>query len=194
MNLQRNWKLSHVTKIFLKNGRKYSTTKRGMELAEIVERLEKHAPLSLAEKWDNVGLLVEPSNSSHMVNRILLTNDVTEVIIDDALDKKIDMILSYHPPIFNPLKRLTRASWKERIVVKAIENKIAIYSPHTVFDVMRDGVNDWLASGLGKGSVKPLKCLTIDDSTAINNVIFFLPNKKFCICLFAYILYGTFLL
>lgn len=141
-----------------------------MELGEIVRRLENYAPLSLAESWDNVGLLVEPSATSYLVSSILMTNDLTEAVMDEAIEKKRNMILSYHPPIFHPLKTLTRKSWKERVVLKAIENKIAIYSPHTAFDAVKGGVNDWLASGLGKGIVTPLQNAFVDGSSGTHKV------------------------
>lgn len=128
-----------------------------MELKDVVTSLELFAPTSLAEKWDNVGLLVEPT-STQEVESILLTNDLTEKVLDEAIEKKVQMIVSYHPPIFVPLKRLTSKSFKERVIVKAIEHKIAIYSPHTAFDAVHSGVNDWLATGLGKATViAPLK-------------------------------------
>ncbi len=59
------------------------------------------------------------------------------------------MILSYHPPIFVPMKRLTQSSWKERIVVRCAENRVAIYSPHTSYDAVQGGVNDWLLKPFG---------------------------------------------
>ncbi|EDO39288.1 predicted protein [Nematostella vectensis] len=126
-----------------------------MDLKEVVSNLESWAPTSLAEKWDNVGLLVEPSGQ-HNVRSILLTNDLTEKVLQEAIEKRANMIISYHPPIFVPLKRLTSKSFKERIIVKAIEERIAIYSPHTAFDAVFGGVNDWLAKGLGRGSVDPI--------------------------------------
>ena len=128
----------------------------GMNLTKVVSKLNKFAPLSLAEKWDNVGLLVEPSGQ-HEVESVLLTNDLTEKVLQEAVEKRVNLVVSYHPPIFVPLKRLTSATFKERIIVKAIEQRIAIYSPHTAFDAVHGGVNDWLASGLGRGEVAPLK-------------------------------------
>lgn len=127
-----------------------------MELQDVVSTIERFAPTSLAEKWDNVGLLVEPSGK-HKVQSILLTNDLTEDVLDEAIQKKVQMLISYHPPIFVPLKRLTLKSFKERIIVKAIEHRIAIYSPHTAFDAVHNGVNDWLAAGLGNATVTPLQ-------------------------------------
>ncbi|KAL9981007.1 hypothetical protein ACROYT_G009659 [Oculina patagonica] len=127
-----------------------------MDLKEVVTKLNEFAPLQLAEQWDNVGLLVEPSQP-HSVKSILLTNDLTERVAQEAVDKEVNMVISYHPPIFVPLKRLTSSKFKERIIVKMIENRIAVYSPHTAFDAVKNGVNDWLASGLGSSQVEPLQ-------------------------------------
>ena len=114
-----------------------------MELGEIVKKLQSFAGPSLAESWDNTGLLVEPS-SPHIVRSLMLTNDLTEPVVAEAIKIKSNMILSYHPPVFQPLKRLVQHSWKERIVVKCIENRLAIFSPHTTYDTIEGGVNDWL--------------------------------------------------
>jgi putative NIF3 family GTP cyclohydrolase 1 type 2 len=92
--------------------------------------LEKFGPLNYAEKWDNVGLLIEPSTDIE-VKKIILTNDLTEKVMSEAVNKNANMIISYHPPIFQGLKRITMAGWKERIVIQCMENKIALYSPHT---------------------------------------------------------------
>jgi len=119
-----------------------------MDVKEVVARLHKFAPPWLSESWDNVGLLVEPS-SPHTVDKLLLTNDLTEPVADEAVGVKVGMILSYHPPVFKPLKRVTQQSWKERIVVKCIENRIAVFSPRTCYDALQGGVNDWLISPFG---------------------------------------------
>ena len=151
---------------------------KGMELKEVVKLLNNYAPLSLAESWDNVGLLVEPSTSSHTVDSILLTNDLTESVMDEAVKLNTNMIISYHPPIFTPLKTLTRSTWKERVVLKAIEKRIAIYSPHTAFDVVKGGVNDWLASGLGKATVRPLKNTLTDGNLGTHKVSILVPKDQ----------------
>ena len=70
--------------------------------------------------------------------------------MEEAKDKTVDLILSYHPPIFSPLKRLTQASWKERLIVECVESRIAVFSPHTSYDAVDGGVNDWLISAFGK--------------------------------------------
>uniref|UniRef100_A0A8C3PHL3 NIF3-like protein 1 n=1 Tax=Calidris pygmaea TaxID=425635 RepID=A0A8C3PHL3_9CHAR len=127
-----------------------------MDLRELVSALNDFASLSLAESWDNVGLLVEPS-PPHSVNTLFLTNDLTEEVMEEAVQKKADLILSYHPPIFAPLKRVTWKTWKERLVVRALENRIGIYSPHTAYDAIPHGVNNWLTKGLGACTSVPLR-------------------------------------
>lgn len=129
-----------------------------MDLKEVTQVLNSFAPTSLAEGWDNVGLLVEPS-PPHSVKSMLLTNDLTEDVMNEAVELKVDMILSYHPPIFSGLKRLTQASWKERIIITCLENRIAVYSPHTSYDAVLGGVNDWLISAFGNLSSSVFKLL-----------------------------------
>lgn len=128
----------------------------GMKLKEIVDRIEQFAPPSLAGSWDNVGLLIEPQTPMN-ITKILLTNDLTEEVMKECLDKSANMILSYHPPIFKPLKKITSEAWKERIVISCLTNKIALYSPHTAFDAINGGVNDWLISPFGTGEIRPLE-------------------------------------
>ena len=88
-----------------------------MDLKKIVKKLRLLAPTTLAADWDNVGLLIEPS-PPHIVSTMLLTNDLTLPVLEEAIDKKVNLVLSYHPPIFVPLKRLTQRSWKELIALK----------------------------------------------------------------------------
>lgn len=115
-------------------------------LSEVVNALKKIAPPNLAEDWDNVGLLVEPTSPDN-VNRIMLTIDLTEPVLHEAVLNSAQLIISYHPPIFRALKALRASShWKERIIVKCIENNIAVYSPHTALDAVKGGINDWLLS------------------------------------------------
>ncbi|NP_001016355.1 NIF3-like protein 1 [Xenopus tropicalis] len=130
-----------------------------MDLGSVVSRLNVLTPPALAEGWDNVGLLVEPS-PPHQVHKLLLTNDLTEDVLDEAIDTGANMILSYHPPVFKALKRITQKSWKERLVVKALEKHLAVYSPHTSCDALANGVNDWLARALGPSKSVPLRAST----------------------------------
>lgn len=74
----------------------------------------------------------------------------------EAMDESTDLIISYHPPIFAPLKRITQKSWKERIINHCLRNGIAVYSPHTSWDNVTNGVNDWLAAALPSSSSRPI--------------------------------------
>ncbi|XP_059620879.1 NIF3-like protein 1 [Phlebotomus argentipes] len=118
-------------------------------LPQVLEKLREFAPESLAESWDNVGLLIEPATPKS-ISGILMTNDLTEEVLREAVNGKVDLIISYHPPIFESLKRITQSSWKQRIVAKCLEQGIAVYSPHTAWDSVRGGVNDWLGEFLEK--------------------------------------------
>nr|KAF6496721.1 NGG1 interacting factor 3 like 1 [Rousettus aegyptiacus] len=133
----------------------YNSSSSFMDLKALLSSLNDFASLSFAESWDNVGLLVEPS-PPHNVNTLFLTNDLTEKVMEEALQKKADLILSYHPPIFRPMKRITWKTWKERLVIRALENRVAIYSPHTAYDAAPHGVNCWLAKGLGVCTSRPI--------------------------------------
>ncbi|XP_048200948.1 NIF3-like protein 1 isoform X2 [Perognathus longimembris pacificus] len=132
-----------------------SSSRSSMDLKALLSSLNDFASLSFAESWDNVGLLVEPS-PPHTVNTLFLTNDLTEEVMEEALQKKADLILSYHPPIFRPMKHITWKTWKERLVIRALENRVGIYSPHTAYDAAPQGVNNWLAKGLGPCTSRPI--------------------------------------
>lgn len=120
-----------------------------MTLSDVLGVLEQLAPLSLAEPWDNVGLLVEPSRP-HPIQTILLTNDLTMAVMEEAVDMNCDLIISYHPPLFRPFKRLVQKDWKQQLAIRALEAGIAVYSPHTSLDSVKGGINDWLIGGVGK--------------------------------------------
>jgi len=135
-----------------------------MELDKVVKCLNTFAPSSLAGSWDNVGLLIEPLDKKP-IKKILLTNDLTEPVMAEALSQGSDMILSYHPPIFRPMKRFTSKNWKERIVLRCAQHGIALYSPHTSWDAIKGGINEWLL--LPFGNLKDVKpCEQLYDSEA----------------------------
>ncbi len=126
-----------------------------MKVTELISAFESFAPTYLANDWDNVGLLVGATDWSS--DNILLTIDLTEAVMQEAISMKADTIVSYHPPIFDPLKSVTDKSFKERLILLAIQHNIAIYSPHTSLDVAKDGVNDWIVAGIGKGDVRAIQ-------------------------------------
>jgi dinuclear metal center YbgI/SA1388 family protein len=126
-----------------------------MKTQELISAFESFAPTYLANDWDNVGLLV--GSPDWAADNILLTIDLSEAVLQEAIAMKTNAIVSYHPPIFHPLKSVTARTPKERVVLDAILHRIAIYSPHTSLDVATGGVNDWIVEGIGSGDVRALK-------------------------------------
>ncbi|UJR20773.1 hypothetical protein I4U23_023888 [Adineta vaga] len=135
---------------FIQTLTKQISTMTGIQLNTILSQFKDYAPLYLADQsWDNVGLLVEPTDDNPLVQTIFFTNDLTEPVLDEAIEKQAQLIISYHPPIFSSLKRLTQNNWKERIILKCIRHGIAVYSPHTSWDAVENGINQWLVSAFG---------------------------------------------
>jgi dinuclear metal center YbgI/SA1388 family protein len=110
-----------------------------MTISEVGTLLDAFAPLHYAEDFDNVGLLVGEPNMK--VKGVLVTLDTLENVVDEALEKNCNLIVSFHPIVFGGLKRLTGSTYVERVVMKAITNNIAIYAMHTALDNSPKGVN-----------------------------------------------------
>ena len=118
-----------------------------MILQDIINIIESVAPLSYQETWDNSGLQVGDRNAE--VKKALLTVDVTESVVDEAISLGYDLIVSHHPLLFRGLKQLTGSTPQERCVEKAIRHGIAIYSAHTSMDSYLHGVSGRMAEKLG---------------------------------------------
>lgn len=125
-----------------------------MLIQDLVAVLGTIAPLELAETWDKVGLL---AGDRTRVARgpILLTIDLTESVLAEAVACKAAAVVAYHPPIWDPLTRITDATPRQRIILRALEAGIAIYSPHTALDAVSGGITDWLCEGLSGASTDP---------------------------------------
>lgn len=152
-------------------------------LPTLVKKLTSFAPLHLAGSWDNVGLLVEPSEKIPL-SKVMLTIDLTERVLDEAIAAGTNAIIAYHPPIFSAMKRLTQSDVKQRIITRAIENKIAIFSPHTTWDSIDGGINDWLAEcfseqngGPGVDSREPIQPQMYYPASASHKVAVYCPNE-----------------
>jgi dinuclear metal center YbgI/SA1388 family protein len=125
------------------------------KLSEITRFFENLAPLSLQESYDNAGLIVGDKNTE--VTSVLVTLDVTEEIIDEAIEKKAELIVAHHPIVFSGLKKITGKNYVERIIIKAIKNDIAIYSAHTNLDSVTGGVNSKICEKLQLENCKVLQ-------------------------------------
>ena len=118
-----------------------------MKLREIIASLERLAPLRLQDEWDNSGLQVGFPESD--IHRILVCLDVTEDIVNEAVEKECNMIVSHHPLLFKALRQLSDATYQQRCVVQALSRGISIYSAHTSLDNAPGGVNHKMAEILG---------------------------------------------
>ena len=125
-----------------------------MIIKDITNYLEELAPLNYAEDFDNVGLLVGNYNTE--VSGVLVTLDTLEETVDEAIEKKTNLIISFHPIIFSGLKKLNGNSYVERVVLKAIKNDIAIYATHTALDNSKNGVSAKICEVLGLQNTKIL--------------------------------------
>ena len=118
-----------------------------MTIQDVAKSLEEIAPLQYAEDFDNVGLLV--GNYQTEVKGILVTLDILEETVDEAIAKGCNLIVSFHPIIFSGLKKLNGNNYVERVVLKAIKNDIAIYAIHTALDNSKVGVSARMCEVLG---------------------------------------------
>jgi dinuclear metal center YbgI/SA1388 family protein len=128
---------------------------QGLRVKDIADFIEKDSPLYIAEEWDNVGLMVGDYNS--LVGGVLFCMDITEEIIEEAIEYNCQMIVTHHPFIFHPLKHIREDSYKGSLIMKIIRNSISVYSAHTNLDYAHDGVNHCLADALELNNVEIIK-------------------------------------
>ena len=110
-----------------------------MKIKDITGFLEGIAPIEYQEGYDNSGLIVGDQEAA--VKKALITLDVTEEVVEEAIKGKYQLIIAHHPIIFGGLKKLNGKNYVERVVIKAIKNNIAIYAIHTNYDNVLEGVN-----------------------------------------------------
>ena len=139
------------------------------ELSKIIEEL---APLNYAEDFDNVGLLVGDWNME--ITNVLVTLDTLENVIDEAIEKDCNCIVSFHPIVFTGLKKLNGNNYVERVVIKAIQNNIAIYAIHTALDNSFKGVNTKICDVLGLKN----KTILIPQKGTIKKLVTYVPKAK----------------
>lgn len=125
-----------------------------MKIKDLISAIEEYAPLSLQESYDNSGIQLGDVNQP--VHGILLCLDVTEEVVDEAIERECNLIISHHPLIFRAVKSLTGANYIERAVIKACRHNITVYSAHTNMDNACGGVSYRIASKLGLQNFKVL--------------------------------------
>lgn len=143
-----------------------------MQLHTITPILEALAPLAYAEDFDNVGLLV--GNPKQEISGILVCHDALETVVDEAIEKKCNLIVCFHPILFSGLKKITGKTYLERVVMKAIKHDIAIYAVHTALDNHPEGVNKMICNQLG---LKKTKILVPKEKFIRKLVTFTIPEN-----------------
>lgn len=131
------------------------------KVKDIVKYIEGFAPQNLAEEWDSVGLMV--GSMQREVKRVMVCLDVTSNVVENAVKQRCEMIVSHHPFLFKPLKRLTEETKKDRSIMDLIRNHISVYSAHTNLDISDEGTNSTLAETLGLTDISGLKTVKTDE-------------------------------
>lgn len=125
-----------------------------MKIQDVIQAAKEKWPLQQAEDFDNVGLLC--GNLDREVTGILICHDSLESVVEEAIQKNCNLIIAFHPIIFSTLKSLTGRNYVGRAVIKALENKIAIYALHTALDNDWKGVNHRICNELGLNNLRVL--------------------------------------
>jgi dinuclear metal center YbgI/SA1388 family protein len=124
-----------------------SETVQIMTIKDIIQIIEKHAPRAYAEEWDNVGLLIGDENET--AQGVLIALELTEPVLQEAIDGKFNLIITHHPLIFSGIKKINYQDLTDRIIRRLIINNIAVYAAHTNLDNAPNGVNQMLARKIG---------------------------------------------
>jgi len=141
-------------------------------IADVIRVLESWFPLPLAAEWDNVGLLL--GDGGVQVERIMTCLTVTPEAAAEAIRSQVQLIVSHHPILFRPVKKLTTATSEGRMLLDLVRAGVAVYSPHTSFDNAVGGINDLLATRLGLSQVRSLRTQSVGDDIKL---IVFVPDK-----------------
>lgn len=140
-----------------------------MKILDITSCLEKFAPLSLQESFDNSGLII--GNNQNETEGVLICLDISAAVIEEAKLQNCKLIISHHPPLFHPIKRINSFTLAEKNIVSLIKNDIAVYSAHTNIDNVFGGINSILAN------ILKLKCIRFlnPQKSFLRKLVFFCP-------------------
>ncbi|WP_318508383.1 Nif3-like dinuclear metal center hexameric protein [Bacillus sp. T3] len=140
---------------------------------QIIELFEQFSPKGYAMEGDKVGLQIGRLNKP--IQNVMVTLDVLENVVDEAIDKNVDLIIAHHPPIFRPLQKLVTDTPQGRMFEKLIKHDIAVYAAHTNLDVAPGGVNDLLAEALGLQNIE-LLAPTYEEK--LKKLVVYVPKKQ----------------
>ena len=145
-----------------------------MKIKQVLNALEQFAPLPLQESWDNAGLQVGLTEAD--VSGALLCLDVNEQIIDEAIRKGCNLVVSHHPLLFRGVKQLSGCDYVQRCVIKAVKNDIVVVSMHTNMDNAKNGVNWKIAEKIGLAECRFFAPKTVEGTEAGSGVVGQLPE------------------
>ncbi len=144
-------------------------------VGDVCAVMERAAPLGLAQDWDNVGLLAGDRNAA--VERVLMCIDMTGAVVDEAIRKRVQFVMAYHPVLFKAVSRLTWPSDEtDGLVFRCVANGIAVYSMHTALDAAEGGTNDVLADMCGVGETEPFEYVGGESGKV--KVVVFVPEGE----------------
>ncbi|AVQ99391.1 Nif3-like dinuclear metal center hexameric protein [Oceanobacillus iheyensis] len=146
-------------------------TKTKITNKNIFAAMERLAPKSLAYDWDNVGLQV--GSFSTPVKKIMVTLDVLEEVVDEAIAKNVSLIIAHHPLLFKPVKQLSTDTPQGRVLHKLLQHNITVYAAHTNLDIAEGGVNDVLCEKL---KIKNTKVLIKERTETLYKLVVYVPQ------------------
>ncbi len=139
---------------------------------EIIQLFEQFSPKGLAMEGDKIGLQIGRLNRK--MDRVMIALDVLDHVIDEAIEKNVQLIIAHHPPIFRPLKNILTDSVQGQMLQKLLKHDIAVYAAHTNLDVAKGGVNDWLAEALG---LEEPEVLVPTVNTKLKKLVVYVPES-----------------
>lgn len=140
---------------------------------EIIQLFEQFAPKQYAMEGDKVGLQIGRLNKP--VQRVMIALDVLENVVDEAIEKNVDLIIAHHPLIYRPLQNIVTDKLPGRMIEKLLKHEIAFYAAHTNLDIAQGGLNDWLADALGLTNTK---VLVPTYETKLKKLVVFVPQEQ----------------
>lgn len=141
------------------------------KISEVIACIEQMAPLAYQESWDNSG--VQVGDVSQEVKSVLLCVDITEATLNEAIERGANLVISHHPLIFKGIKKLIGRNYIERVIIKAIQHNIVLYSAHTNMDKCMGGVNFRIAQKLGLKNIRVLA----PEENYLYKVVTYVPHE-----------------
>lgn len=138
---------------------------------DIFSLMEKWAPKHLAYDWDNVGLQIGSAQTE--TKKVMITLDVVDAVVDEAIEKGVNLIVAHHPLLFKPLKTIDFQSFKGNVIQKLIKHDITVYAAHTNLDIAHGGVNDLLSDAL---QLQNKSHLIKTSATSLYKLVVYVPD------------------